>query len=293
LDAVSGDCRNLLIGHNNVDKKMVVIFTSTWLEFNYRLNGADGCAKNRCNQMVVQWLQDCITAALMKGNIENLKTSIPILGGLKNLDAEEFSKLCRWHIFEKDHQVLNMEDQSTDIFFIVKGAVTVRSFASNGKEVSYCEIRAGGLFGEFSAIDGKPRSASIETLDKALIARMRAKDFRRVIAKNPELGLRLAELLVKKIRTLNQRVFEFGTMSVSQRIQAELLRLCEAQFKPGQACIIKPAPTHYQFATRVATHREAVSREMSNLAAKNIIQINRKSIKVLDINRLRNMVESS
>lgn len=221
----------------------------------------------------------------------NLADSIAILGGLDNFDGARFSRICHWQRVEKNQQVLHMDDQSTDIFFVVEGAVSARSFSCNGKEVSYMEIPAGEIFGEFSAIDGKPRSSSIETTEASLIAQMRSDDFRVLIAENSELGLRIAEHLIGKVRELTQRVFEFGTLSVRQRVQAELLRLCGSNNKSSNTCIIDPAPTHYELATRIATHREAVSRELGNLVSLGIIQIGRKSITIDDLTRLRNMVE--
>ena len=87
-----------------------------------------------------------------------------------------------------------------------------------GKEVSYIDIDEGGLFGEFPAIDGKPRSASVETTLDAVIARMTSAQFRSLITEHPHLGLRIAELLVSKTRSLTQRVHEFGALSVRQRL---------------------------------------------------------------------------
>jgi CRP-like cAMP-binding protein len=224
---------------------------------------------------------------------KNLADSIAILGGLENFDSERFSKTCGWHRYQKHHQILHMNDLSTDIFFVVEGAVSARSFSAGGKEVSYLEIQAGDIFGEFSAIDGKPRSSSIETTEKSLIAQMKSDDFRQFIAEHSELGLRIAVLLVGKVRELTQRVFEFGTLSVCQRVQAELLRLCASQVKSNGSCTIDPAPTHYELATRIATHREAVSRELGNLVSLDIIKIGRKSITITDIEQLRKMVAIS
>ena len=155
--------------------------------------------------------------------------------------------------------------------------------------VSYIDIDEGGLFGEFSAIDGKPRSASVETTKDAVIARMTSTQFRSLITGHPHLGLKIAELLVSKTRSLTQRVHEFGTLSVRERLVNELLRLCEnAEIVNGE-CVIEPAPTHYEIASRIATHREAVSRELNALVSAGIIEVGRQKIVVTDIARLRNL----
>lgn len=226
----------------------------------------------------------------MHGNYErpdSLISSIELFKGIPDLDTEAISNICRWHRYPKKQQILSSDDPNTDVFFVVQGAVLARSFSLEGKEVSYNDIGQGGIFGEFSAIDGKPRSASIDTIDECLIARMTSDEFRQLLTKNSALGLRLAELLVAKTRALTQRIFEYGTLPVRERIQRELLRFCEGSAARSNQIVIDPAPTHYEIATRIATHREAVSRELNLLAINEIIKIDRRRIKILDIDRLR------
>ena len=112
-------------------------------------------------------------------------------------------------------------------------------------------------------------------------------DFRGLIASHPELGLRLAEHLVQKIRIYTNRIFEFSTMDVRHRICAELMRMVGDGQHDGIRCTIEPAPSHYQIATRLSTHREAVSRELASLASQGILEAGRQKITVLDIPRLR------
>jgi hypothetical protein len=71
---------------------------------------------------------------------------------------------------------------------------------------------------------------------------------------------------------MTDRVFEFSTLVVRKRLILELLRRAE-EIEPlnGQVSI-SPAPTHFELAARISTHREAVSREMSVLAKKGLIE---------------------
>ncbi|MCE7916182.1 MAG: helix-turn-helix domain-containing protein, partial [Nitrosomonas sp. PRO5] len=55
--------------------------------------------------------------------------------------------------------------------------------------------------------------------------------------------------------------------------------------------IIKPAPTHAELACFVSTHREAVTRELSELARNRLIQRTGHELRVLDVERLRKMVD--
>lgn len=187
--------------------------------------------------------------------------------------------------------IIEASEPSTDIFFVAEGAVSAKAYSTDGREVTFAHIRSGEMFGEFSAIDGKPRSARIDPLEPSLIARMRADVFRTVLLNHPSVGLLLAEHLVHKLRGLTRRVFEYSTLPVRLRVHAELLRYCETAAVDGNMAIIEPAPTHQEIANQISTHREAVSRELGQLAADGIIQTSRRRIHVLDINRLSSKLD--
>jgi CRP-like cAMP-binding protein len=212
----------------------------------------------------------------------------------QSLDTEErrlAARLCTWTAHDADVEILGESEHSTDIFFVVRGEVVAKSYSASGREVTFNTIRAGQLFGEFSAIDGQPRSASVRTVGKVVIARMTSTAFRDFLARHPGVALVFAEHLVGKIRALSKRVFEYSTLSVRYRIRSELLRMCQGQPEKEGQVSLDPSPTHYELATRLSTHREAVSRELSYLAARKVIKLDRRRIRVLDLKRLQASVE--
>ena len=80
------------------------------------------------------------------------------------------------------------------------------------------------------------------------------------------MALAMLPQLVTKIRGLTTRIYEFSTLAVSNRIQAELLRLATLGTRDGMGARIAPTPTHTEIASRVSTHREAVAREFTRLS---------------------------
>ena len=219
----------------------------------------------------------------------NLLHLVHLFDGLDTAQTNEIGDRCEWMRVDKNASVISQKQTSSDVYFVVEGRVAAKGYSHEGKEVTYGEFERGDLFGEFSAIDGQARSASIEALEESYIARMRSADFRQLILDYPVVGLRLAELLVAKNRGLTNRMFEFSTMAVSQRICAELLRMLEASPTGATEGTIDNAPSHYAIATRLSTHREAVSKELANLGKLNIVESGRRTIRILDVDRLAQM----
>jgi CRP/FNR family cyclic AMP-dependent transcriptional regulator len=179
------------------------------------------------------------------------------------------------------------------VFFITLGEVRVTIYSSAGKAVSFRELAAGEIFGEFPAIDCGPRSASVEARTNCVIASMAGATFRDLLATEQGLAFALLPRLVKTIRALTTRVYEFSTLAVNNRIHAELLRLASLGGKDGKGARIAPAPTHAEIASRVSTHREAVTRELNRLAKEGVIEKRGGTLVVRDINRLSEMVQNA
>jgi CRP/FNR family transcriptional regulator, cyclic AMP receptor protein len=157
------------------------------------------------------------------------------------------------------------------VFFIASGQTIVTIYSVAGKAISFRSLGPGDIFGEYAAIDGERRSASVEARSSCLIASMPANEFRKLLETEPVVALAVLKGLVRNVRSLTQRIYEFSTLAVNNRIQAELLRLASLAPKEGKGACLKPAPTHAEIASRVSTHREAVTRELNRLSRIGII----------------------
>ena len=218
---------------------------------------------------------------------------ISLFSDTPEVQRADIANCCTWSRYGRNRQVVGQNDETTDVFFLVEGRVRIKVYSATGREVTYTDIGGGDLFGEFSAIDSLPRSASVVVLEDSIIGRMNAADFKKTLADQPTIALKLMEHLVHKTRSLTNRVFELSTLAVRDRIHAELLRLADQEEVSGNSLLISPAPTHYELATRVSSHREAVTRELNYLASENLIAVSRGKIEILDVARLRGIVNTA
>ena len=220
-------------------------------------------------------------------------SKVAIFADLSPDALKRIERRCVWRNYEPGEAILDYLDASDDVFIIGTGEVRVTIYSLAGKAVSFRELGAGEVFGEYPAIDGGPRSASVEARTSCLIASMPAASFREILETEPGVAQALLPELVMKIRALTTRVYEFSTLAVNNRIQAELLRLANLASKDGKPTRIVPAPTHVEIASRVSTHREAVTRELSRLSRIGIIERKGAALIVKDIERLSEMVHDA
>jgi len=222
-------------------------------------------------------------AAMLRG--------IEIFRAVPETDLETLAERCSWRRYSRDQQILGYKEPSTEVFFVVQGRVRAIAYSLAGKEVSFRDIEAGDVFGEFAAIDGQPRSANVVALADSLIASMSEQVFWEALRGYPEVAEATLKRLTAQVRALTERVFEFSTMAVKNRIHAELLRLARGHMEGQNRAVIEPAPTHADIASRVSTHREAVTRELNALDQAGLIERQQRTLVITDVARLDQMVE--
>jgi CRP/FNR family transcriptional regulator, cyclic AMP receptor protein len=209
-------------------------------------------------------------------------------GAIRQLDTQ-----CSWRRAAANEWIVDYQDASNDVFFVVSGAVRVKIQAVSGREVLLREIEAGEFFGELAAIDGQARSAGIVAATDVTVARMPASVFRKTVHAHSDVCDQLLALLAGQIRMLANRVNEFTNLDVRHRIYAELLRLSRPEpGKTGRA-LISPPPVHAEIAARVSTRREAVAREFKTLERSGLIERRRGAIVLTNASRLRQLLEEA
>lgn len=223
----------------------------------------------------------------------NSLKGIAIFAGLSPDAVEGIELRCAWRRYAPGELIVDYLDGSDDVFFIASGNVRVTIYSLAGKAVSFSDMGPGEVFGEYPALAGGPRSASVEARTGCLIASMSAAAFRDLLYSEPRVAMALLPQLVMKIRALTTRIYEFSTLAVNNRIQAELLRLASLAPKRGKGARIAPPPTHSDIASRVSTHREAVTRELNRLSRIGVVEREKGALLIKDIDRLAQMVHEA
>ena len=215
---------------------------------------------------------------------------VEVFQRLGGADRGKLAALCHGRRYAKLQRVLSHKDSTNDIFFIVSGRVRITIYSLGGKEITFRDQAAGEMFGELGAIDGGPRSAHVMALEDSLLASMSRETFWEVLRGYPEVAEFTMKRLATLVRLLSERVFEFSTLAVRNRIHAELLRLARDNLLDGGTARISPSPTHADIASRISTHREAVTREYHNLSEAGLVEQRRGELVINDVQRLETMV---
>ena len=77
----------------------------------------------------------------------------PLLADLDEAERKSIEQRCHKRTYARNETILDKGSQSREVFFVLKGSVSVITFSPAGREVTLAAVKAGDFFGELAAID--------------------------------------------------------------------------------------------------------------------------------------------
>lgn len=216
--------------------------------------------------------------------------NISLFEDIKLEDRKKYSSWVRWKTFFPEEQIIDRSGDNTDIIFVANGRVRVLVYSVSGKEVALDDVTTGGFLGELSAIDKKPRSATVEAIEKTDVGFMSSEHFLQLVEEQPQISLKVMKRLSQIIRQSTGRIVDLSTLAANNRVHGEILRLVKETGYKDNVCEISPVPVHSDIASRVSTTRETVARVLSDLSKKDVVVRKKSKLIVKDVLSLENMV---
>jgi len=131
---------------------------------------------------------------------------IGLLSGLTFEECEAVEKRLKRREFPPNHTVVKEGGPGDSMFFINSGVVEVRKKDANtGIEFLLTELKAGSCFGEMALLTGKPRSATVRTMEPTLASVLENKEFEELILQNPKVAMALSRVLAERLEESNEQ----------------------------------------------------------------------------------------
>jgi CRP/FNR family cyclic AMP-dependent transcriptional regulator len=224
-----------------------------------------------------------------KAEIHPLIESVPFFADL----PEESLQKISGHIITRSHPanrvILLENDWGGSVYFILEGWVKIRIHNLDGKEVTLNIIGQGEVIGEMAALDEMPRSTDAITLTPTTISSVPAQDFVELLHTEPLAGVRLTQLMAKRLRQINRRLRLRESDSLS-RVADTLLFLAEGQGKTGKQGIEIPNLPHRELSGISGLARETVTRALTKLEKKGLIKREQEVFCVPDLLALERLI---
>ncbi|MCL7752434.1 response regulator [Polaribacter sp. Z022] len=188
--------------------------------------------------------------------------------------------------FPKDAIIYKEGNNSNYIYLIISGLIKCHKLDEQGKQLTTALYKEDDLFGYTSFTQNLAYQESATAIQKTELVGLSKKALTSVLNKNHKVTLELIELLTGDLAVVKDQLLQMAYSSVSKKTASTILKFAEKlNRKPEEQ--IKISRIDLASVAGIAT--ETLIRTMSNFKKQGIIEIEGRTIRILDINRLQEM----
>jgi len=197
--------------------------------------------------------------------------------------------------YERGETLLVQGDTGSYVLVLFSGRVKVSRVEYDGTEMLLAVRFPGEILGEIAILDGEERSATVTALEACLAYALPAARFLRIIDRYDARDLVMKHILARYREGERIRA-ELAGLPAPQRLVATLVRLAEAAQSENANGNGRPSVdlklSQSELASGIGLSRATVADELAKLRQNGLVSTARRSLRILDLARLRKLRDS-
>lgn len=193
-----------------------------------------------------------------------LLRKVPMFSGLSQNELSAIAALSQRKRYDIHDIVVQLSDPGAEMFVVVEGHVKVVSAGADGRDTALAILGPGDEFGEVSLLDGGPRSATVQTLERCELIVIRREPFLRFLESSPKTAIELLRVLSGHLRRLTERSEDIAFLRVGGRLAKRLAGLAEkfGQKQPDGSLRIPFKLSQQEIGELVSATRESANKQI-------------------------------
>lgn len=177
-------------------------------------------------------------------------------------------------------------EPGTQLFLLRRGHVKLTALGTDGREQIIDLAVSGRLLG-FHSVNDPAYAYTAETLTPTTVCKIRHTDMLKVLAQNPEVSLRVIDILNRELTAAHTLIRMLGQKTATEKVATFILSLVPVdQIAPAE--LLLPM-SRQEIAELLGLTIETVSRLMSELRREAVIDTPRGYIRIQNLDRLRTL----
>jgi CRP/FNR family cyclic AMP-dependent transcriptional regulator len=183
-------------------------------------------------------------------------------------------------------QCVFVQDEPGDrMYVLAEGAVKLFVASRSGGIVELVRHRPPATFGEVALLDGGPRSASAEAVERSILLVVTRAELLRLLRAEDQVAEALLRTLGTIVRRTTRQVSDLAFLDLQGRVARQLLVLA------GDGGAARTPVTQAELATMVSGARQTVNQALRSLESRGYIRADGRSFEILDRPRLERLAE--
>jgi CRP/FNR family transcriptional regulator, cyclic AMP receptor protein len=220
-----------------------------------------------------------------------LLRAVPVFSELGEDELARVAEVAVPRQFVAGEVVFREGDESSTCYVVRNGRARAVREHPDGRSITLANFGPGDIFGELAMLDGEVRSASVEALTDGELLALPAGAVRALLAKHPDITVKLVAALVRRLRAANERISRQSFQTVPSRVAGVLSQLVADETpREGEGGEVTIRMNQADLAQLAGTSRESVSRFLADLERSGVVRSGRGRVTVLDAPKLRNYI---
>jgi CRP/FNR family cyclic AMP-dependent transcriptional regulator len=186
-------------------------------------------------------------------------------------------------VVDKGQMLFWQDDPGEAMFVLLQGSVKLVVRSRDGELIELHRHSAPAVFGELALLDGGPRSASAEAVERSTLLVVTRSELLRLLRGDDQVAEALLRILGGIVRRTTRQISDLAFLSLQGRVAAKLLDLTE----PGQA--LTRRITQVELAAMVGGARQTVNQALRSLESRGYIRSRGRVFEILDRDQLRRL----
>lgn len=208
--------------------------------------------------------------------------NVPLFAGLSDPDLEALAGSLGTRTFAKGMIIFHQGSLGHTLYIIESGKVRIFLLSESGQESTLNIYGPDDVFGEFSLLDGLPRSAGAVAMEKTVTYTLSRADFLRHLEACPQMAVSIMQVLTARLRFTTEQAKSLAFLDVYGRVAMRLLDLAGRYGMEKEGIKLDLRLTQAELATWVAATRESVNKVLGAFRDQGLIAVEGQTITILD-----------
>lgn len=232
-----------------------------------------------------------MSSAPSSSEVVDLLTRVPVFATLERDDLQRIAQLAVPRQFEPGQVVFRKGDQSDTCYIVRSGHARAVREHPDGRTITLATFGPGDIFGELAMFEDERRSATVEAIETTSAVGLLGPDMRRLMSIHPQISMRLAIALGRRLRESNERLARQSFQTVQSRVAVVLSEMVARAIAEGAAeTEVSVVTTQADIAQLAGSSRESASRFLAVLERAGVISQGRGRLVVHDPEALESYV---
>jgi len=207
-------------------------------------------------------------------------------------ERAELLQLGTVHQVQVGEVLLHQGDRSTHVVLLRRCIAKVSRGTADGHEALLGLRVSGDIVGEMSALNHKPRSATVTSCSAGAVSLIHQSQLKDYLSRYPHAALQLAGMVADRLRSANQFRVEFTAYPASVRLARVLAKITMSYgHRTPAGLVVGVGLTQFELASLCGAAQVTVQKTLQALRRDRVIATGYRHITVLDLPALLHRAE--